>query len=228
MFQPLDENIFRDLVARPTVMPMMMMGPGDRKRRSPDLEEAEEIDKVDEMEEAKETHEVNEASDVAEAGNAIEVGEPEEVKEGDESPEVVEVTGHDDSNEIVADRFSVTQGKEGIFFTGNFQFKQVQYSCDLDESYREGKDLIYERMAMRSEVFPSRNKDISKPIGGGIYEKMLLESSDALTILGRENNFDQGFGIELDLMRAESRGNFSYFPIPDRLRYIKRGRNYSA
>ena len=41
---------------------------------------------------------------------------------------------------------------------------------------REGKDLIYEAMKMRTGVWPSQGKDLEKVVGGGLLEKQLLNS----------------------------------------------------
>ena len=38
---------------------------------------------------------------------------------------------------------------------------------------------MYERMAMRSRVFPTRKKEFDHEAGGGIYEKMLLGGAKA-------------------------------------------------
>ena len=86
----------------------------------------------------------------------------------------------------------------------------------FEGSHRDGKDLVYERMAMRSRVFPTRKKEFDHEAGGGIYEKMLLGGAEAragvdqaqLVFTGREgNNAGQGF----DLVTQESRGAFRVF-----------------
>ena len=41
---------------------------------------------------------------------------------------------------------------------------------------REGKDLIYEAMKMRTGIWPPQGKDLDKVVGGGLLEKQLLSS----------------------------------------------------
>ena len=59
---------------------------------------------------------------------------------------------------------------------------------------------------MRSQVYPTRKKEYTHPVGGGIYEQMLLErqilDNSAALLLGREDLV----GIGHDGFREESRG----------------------
>ena len=41
---------------------------------------------------------------------------------------------------------------------------------------REGRDLVYEAMKMRTGVWPSQDHDAYKIVGGGLVEKQLLSS----------------------------------------------------
>ena len=77
---------------------------------------------------------------------------------------------------------------------------------------KSGRDLVYEAMSMRSGIYPTRKKEYTHPVGGGIYEQMLLQerlgggggpASSAL-LLGREELAGQ-LGKDT-LFREESRG----------------------
>ena len=45
-----------------------------------------------------------------------------------------------------------------------------------DNELREGRDLIYEAMKMRTGVWPPQGKNFEKIVGGGLVEKQLLDS----------------------------------------------------
>ena len=49
-------------------------------------------------------------------------------------------------------------------------------STPLQDSNREGKDLVYEAMKMRTGVWPPQGKNLDKVVGGGLLEKQLLNS----------------------------------------------------
>lgn len=55
-----------------------------------------------------------------------------------------------------------------VFLPGSRSSKQL-----FRGSHRSDRDLLYERMAMRSSVFPTRKKEFTHAAGGGIYEQML-------------------------------------------------------
>ena len=57
---------------------------------------------------------------------------------------------------------------------------------------------------MRSHVFPTRKKEYTHPVGGGIYEQMLIEDSldESALLMGREDLVGYGH----DSFREESRG----------------------
>ena len=54
--------------------------------------------------------------------------------------------------------------------------KDSQSTDNTPGGRREGKDLIYEAMKMRTGVWPSQGKDLEKVVGGGLLEKQLLNS----------------------------------------------------
>ena len=43
-----------------------------------------------------------------------------------------------------------------------------------NNSFRKGKDLIYEAMKMRTGIWPPQGKNLEKVVGGGLLEKQLL------------------------------------------------------
>ena len=49
-------------------------------------------------------------------------------------------------------------------------------STPLPNEKREGKDLVYEAMKMRTGVWPPQGKNLDKVVGGGLLEKQLLSS----------------------------------------------------
>ena len=49
-------------------------------------------------------------------------------------------------------------------------------STPLQNEKREGKDLVYEAMKMRTGVWPPQGKNLDKVVGGGLLEKQLLNS----------------------------------------------------
>ena len=49
-------------------------------------------------------------------------------------------------------------------------------STPLQDGNREGKDLVYEAMKMRTGVWPPQGKNLDKVVGGGLLEKQLLNS----------------------------------------------------
>ncbi|XP_059080816.1 uncharacterized protein LOC131878727 isoform X2 [Tigriopus californicus] len=65
-------------------------------------------------------------------------------------------------------------------------------------SDRDSRDLIYERMKMRTGNFKSQTHDMDEPVGGGILEKRLFNMGEATDLLN---------STELDQDLAESREN---------------------
>ena len=49
-------------------------------------------------------------------------------------------------------------------------------STPIQNGNREGKDLVYEAMKMRTGVWPPQGKNLDKVVGGGLLEKQLLNS----------------------------------------------------
>ena len=45
----------------------------------------------------------------------------------------------------------------------------------MHSKFLSGKDLVYEKMVMRSGFTETRKDDLVKPVGGGILEQQLME-----------------------------------------------------
>ena len=76
-------------------------------------------------------------------------------------------------------------------------------STPRQDGNREGKDLVYEAMKMRTGVWPPQGKNLDKVVGGGLLEKQLLNSP--VFSQARENP---------DVaIRFESRGQYWYYDI---------------
>lgn len=107
---------------------------------------------------------------------------------------------------------------------GRKPIKLDQETLDLfGDLGRGGRDLVYERMKMRTGNWETRKRDEIKFVGGGILEKkLLLTEEDDRIIEGRGrqqlNQMDASSLKSMDVVRAESRGkiiiSYFFFALP--------------